>query len=89
MFSQMMMPMSTMVPMAMAMPESATMLASTLNCFIAMKHIRIATGSTAEISSELRKCRTITSTTITVTSTSSKSASLSVSSVSPISFVRS
>ena len=45
MFSQRMMPMSTIVPMAMAMPDRATMLASTPKVFIAMKHISTASGS--------------------------------------------
>ncbi len=74
MFSQMMMPISTMVPMAMAIPLSATMLASTPTCFIAIKHIRIARGSSAPIRTLLRRCTTITMTTMIVTSTSSVSA---------------
>ena len=61
MFSQMITPMSTIAPIAIAMPDSATMLAATPNVFIAMKHIRTASGSRALMSSELRRCITITS----------------------------
>ena len=82
MFSQTMIPISTIVPMAMAMPDSATMFASTPNSFIAMKHIRTASGSTAEIKIELRRCMTITITTMIVTRISSTSAVFSVPSVS-------
>ena len=82
MFSQTMMPMSTIVPMAMAMPDSATTLASTPKVFIAMKHIRTASGSNALIRNELRRCITITITTMIVTRISSTSAVFSVPSVS-------
>ena len=82
MFSQRMMPMSTIVPMAMAMPERATMLASTPNVFMAMKHINTASGNSALISSELRRCITETRITMIVTRISSTSAVFSVPSVS-------
>ncbi len=78
----MMMPISTIVPIAMAMPERATMFASTPKSFIAMKHISTASGSTAEIKIELRRCMTITITTMIVTRISSTSAVLSVPRVS-------
>jgi len=82
MFSQRTMPMSTIVPMAMAMPDRATMFASTPKCLIAMKHIRMANGSMPPISTLLRMCNTITITTISVTSTCCVNAVLSVPSVS-------
>ena len=74
--------MSTIVPMAMAMPDRATMLASTPNVFMAMKHISTASGSSALISNELRRCITITRITMIVTRISSISAVFSVPSVS-------
>jgi hypothetical protein len=89
MFSVTMIPMSTIVPMAMAMPESATMLASTPNIFIAMNPISTAMGSIELTSNALRKCITITMTTMMVTRISSMSALLSVPSVSWMSPVRS
>ena len=45
MFSTRITPMSTMVPMAMAMPDRATMLASIPNTFMATKTISTASGS--------------------------------------------
>ncbi len=71
MFSQITIPISTIVPMAIAIPDRATMLASTPNVFIAMKHINTASGSRPLISTELRRCRTITITTTMVTNISS------------------
>ena len=44
MFSVTIIPISTIVPMAMAMPESATTLASTPNVFMAIKLINTARG---------------------------------------------
>jgi hypothetical protein len=82
MFSQIIMPISTIVPIAIAIPDSATMLASMPKVFIAMKHIRIARGRSAPIRIELFRCRTRTITTMTVTRTSSVSAVLSVSNTS-------
>ncbi|OPZ16142.1 MAG: hypothetical protein BWZ10_01533 [candidate division BRC1 bacterium ADurb.BinA364] len=89
MFSQMTMPMSTTVPMAMAMPERATTLASTPNSFIMMNALSTVSGSRLEISSELRKCIAMTSTTMMVIRISSRRANLSVPSVSWINPVRS
>ena len=89
MLSQMTTPMSTIVPIAIAIPESATTLASTPKCFIAMKHINTDSGNRPEIIPALRRCATISSTTSTVTRISSRSASLSVPSVSWINPVRS
>ena len=45
MFSQSTIPISTMVPIAIAIPESATTLASTPATFIAIKQIKTAKGS--------------------------------------------
>ncbi len=74
--------MSTIVPIAMAIPDRATMLASTWNTRIAIKHISTASGSRALIRIELRKCITMTRITMTVTRISSTSAVLSVPKVS-------
>ncbi len=82
MFSHNMIPISTMVPIAIAIPDNATMFASTPNAFIAMKHIRTASGSNALIKIELRMCRTITKITMIVTRISSVSAVFRVPSVS-------
>ncbi len=82
MFSQMMMPMSTIVPIAMAMPESATMFASTPVWRMPMKHMSTARGRSPEIRTELRRWRTITTTTMIVTRICWIRASLSVPSVS-------
>ena len=82
MFSQRMMPMSTIVPIAIAMPDRATTLASTPNVFIAIKHSSTASGSKELMSNELRRWSTDTRITITVTRISSTRAVLSVPSVS-------
>ncbi len=66
MFSQITIPMSTIVPIAMAIPERATMLASTPKNFIAMKHIRTAIGSNPLIKMLLRRCITMRITTMIV-----------------------
>ena len=89
MFSQMTMPMSTMVPMAMAMPDRATMLASTPKTFMAIKHISTANGSMAPIRTLPRRLPTISTTTRTVMSTSFRRAAPSVPRVSRISPERS
>ena len=89
MFSEITMPTSTMVPIAMAIPERATMLASTRKVFIATKVIPMARGSSPAISSELRRWRTRTATTTIVTRISSESAELSVPRVSRMRPVRS
>ena len=69
MFWQMMMPISTSVPMAMAMPPSDTMLASTPNVFMAMNPIMTARGITALTRMDTRKAATMTITTMVVMST--------------------
>ena len=66
MFWHVMMPMSTMVPIAMAMPESDTRLASTLKSRIAMKENATASGMTALTSSESFSCAAMTITTMVV-----------------------
>ena len=55
MFSQTTIPMSTMVPMAMAIPERATTLAPISSHFMAPKHIKTAKGRSPEIRIELRR----------------------------------
>ena len=42
-----MIPISTIVPIAIAMPDKATMFASTPKVFMAMKHINTASGNKA------------------------------------------
>ncbi len=81
-FSDSTIPISTMVPMAMAIPDRDTMLASTPANFIAIKVINTATGSIPEIRMDVRKFSTITTITMMVINTSSESASSSVPSVS-------
>ena len=71
-----------MVPIAIAIPDSATILASTPKTFIAIKQISIARGSSALINTELLRCNTRTITTIIVTSISSVRAVLNVPNVS-------
>ena len=61
------MPRSTMVPIAIPMPESATMLASTPNRRMQTNVKSTEKGSRLDTRSEPRRCRTITSTTTTVT----------------------
>ena len=82
MFSVTTIPISTMVPMAMAIPERATIFASTPNTFMAMKHMRTASGSNPEMSMELLRCMTMMRTTMMVTRISPARAELSVPSVS-------
>ena len=82
MFSHITMPISTIVPIAIAIPDSATILASILKIRIAIKHISTAIGNSPLIKIELRRCITNAITTITVTSISSISAVSSVPSVS-------
>ena len=55
MFSVRTIPTSTTVPMAMAMPESATMFASTPASFMLMKVISTASGSIAEMRMLVRR----------------------------------
>ena len=89
MFSTRITPMSTMVPMAMAMPERATMLASTPTRFMTTNTISTASGSTSETSSPPRRLPIIISTTMTVIRICRTRASLRVPRVSSMSPVRS
>ena len=84
MFSVTMIPISTIVPIAMAMPERATMLASTPKTFIATKQSKTARGSNPEIRIELLRCIIITSTTMMVISISRERAERRVPRVSYI-----
>ncbi len=88
-FSERMTPTSTMVPMAMAIPERATILASTPKSFMLIKTISTATGSNPDIRMEARRLNTITTITRMVTKISRVRASLRVPRVSWISSVRS
>jgi len=63
-------------------PDSATMLASTPKVFMAIKHMRTASGSKPEMRRALLRCSTIIITTMMVTSTSSINARLRVPRVS-------
>ena len=81
-FSDRITPTSTIVPIAMAIPESATILASTLNSFIEIKTIKTARGNKPPISNEALKLKTITIITKIVISISKVKASSSVFSVS-------
>src|SRR5699024_1474095 len=65
-FSQSTMPISTITPMAIAIPVSETMLASTEASFIAMNVISTATGSIPEMSNDVRRFSTITTITMIV-----------------------
>ena len=78
-----------MVPIAIAIPESATIFASTLNSFIATNTIKIATGNKPEIKIEALKLKTIIIITKMVIKISKVNASVSVSKVSTISSERS
>ncbi len=89
MFSLSTIPMSTIVPIAIAMPDSATTFASTRKSFMKMKVNSTAIGKSAEISTEERRCINMKSTTMIVTRISSPIAFLSVPSVSSISPARS
>ena len=82
-------PISTIVPMAIAIPESATIFASTPNQRIPKNAKRTAIGRRSAIKIAERKCITIIKTTMIVIKISSISALESVSSVSPIRVVRS
>ena len=88
-FSVTTIPISTIVPIAMAIPDKATIFASTLNNFIPIKTNSTVSGSMAEMSKEDRKCINIIRITIMVIRISSRKASFNVSSVSWISPVRS
>ena len=75
-------PTSTMVPIAMAIPDKATIFASTSNNFMAIKTINTATGNNPEIKIEARKLKTITIITKMVIKISKLKASFKVPNVS-------
>ncbi len=89
MFSVNTMPTSTITPIAMAIPERATMLASTPNWRITIKVISTPTGSRLEIMIEARMFITSTNTTRILMSISCSRANSRVPRVSLISPVRS
>ena len=86
-FSERITPTSTMVPMAMAIPESATILASTPNSFMEMNTINTATGNRPEIRIEALRLNTMTTITKMVIRISRVSASFKVPNVSWMSSV--
>ena len=88
-FSVIIIPISTIVPIAIAIPASDMMLASTPNVFIAMNAISTATGSVVATTRLARTCnrnRTITAIVIAI---SCQSALVSVPIVSSTNSVRS
>ena len=87
MFSDNITPTSTIVPIAIAIPESATIFASTPKSFMVIKTIKTATGNNPDISIEARRLKTITIMTKIVIRISKIKASLSVPNVSSISSV--
>ena len=82
MFSESMTPTSTIVPMAIAIPESATIFASTLKIFIAINTNKTATGSRPDIKIEARRLKTIIIITKIVIKISNVKASFNVPKVS-------
>ena len=82
-------PTSTITPMAMAIPDSATMLASTPVSFMMMKEASTASGSMVAMTTEARRLSTRMSTTMIQMSTSSVSELSNVPMVSLMSWVRS
>ena len=74
--------MSTMVPMAIAIPERATMFASTPPSFMKMKVNSTAMGNRDAIRKDARRCINMNSTTRIVTRISSEIAVFSVPRVS-------
>ena len=87
MFSERMTPTSTMVPMAMAIPDKATILASTLKKNMAIKTMSTATGSKPAISKEALRLKTMTTMTKMVIKISKLRASFRVPKVSSIKIV--
>ena len=75
--------------MAIAIPDNATIFASTLNNFIAIKTINTATGNRLEIKMEAFKLKTIITITKMVIKISKFNASFSVPNVSFINSDRS
>ena len=82
MFSDNITPTSTMVPIAMAIPDKATILASTLKSFMAINTMSTATGSSPEIKMEARRLNTMMIITKMVIKISKVSASFKVPKVS-------
>ncbi len=80
-----MIPISTMTPIAIAIPESALRLASTPKAFIIMKVMSTAKGRTREMRAELIRLVTMTITTMIATRVSSERAFFRVPRVSWIS----
>ena len=89
MFSDKIIPRSTKVPIAIAMPDKATIFASTLNIRISINTINIEIGNTAAIIKEALRLNNMISTMIMVINTSRFRASHKVSRVSLMSCVRS
>ena len=81
-FSETIIPISTMVPMAMAIPDRATILASTPKSFIPTKTIRTVKGSRLVIRKEDFRCINMTKITMMVIKISSRSACFRVPNVS-------
>ena len=73
-FSQIIMPIATMAPIPITIPDKETIFASIWNTFIPMNVSRTARGSTIEITKELLKCITHNNITIIVTKISSSKA---------------
>ena len=82
-------PTSTMVPIAIAIPDNATIFASTPKSFIAIKTINTATGNKPDISIEARRLNTIMIITRMVIKISNVKASFSVPNVSLMSDIKS
>ena len=89
MFSVNTIPTSTITPMAMAIPERATILASTPNCRMVIKVISTPMGNRLEINRDARKLSTRMITTIMLMRISCESADSSVPRVSLMRPVRS
>ena len=83
-FSDRMTPTSTIVPMAIAIPDNATILASIPNAFMAINTINTASGNNPEIKIEALRLNTIMMITSMVIKISRASASFKVPKVSLI-----
>ncbi len=81
-FSESITPTSTIVPIAIAIPDNATIFASTLKNFIAINTIKTATGNNPEIKIDARKLKTIMRITRIVIKISNVKASFNVPNVS-------
>ena len=84
-----MIPISTIVPMAMTMPASVMILASTPNSFMLRKAISTASGNVTATTRLARTCSRNSTTTTIVIRISCPNASIRVSTVSSINSVRS